>query len=121
MVPFARALPGLRRRVRADLGAAALTKVKVLAAVVQLLEKTFIRVGAVSHVATHLGNTPSVCRACYIHPSVLEAYSDGTRQSAFAGVRRPVRGLSADEAAVLALIENRRDWRGQLAEAACAA
>ena len=76
---------------------------------------------AVGRVAAHLGNTPSVCRACYIHPSVLEAYSDGTLQSAFIGVR-PVRGLSADEAAVLALLENRRrDWRSQLAEAARAA
>ncbi len=82
-------------------------------------KSTLVR--AVSHVTTHLGNTPTVCRACYIHPSVLEAYSDGTLQSAFTGVRRPVRDLSADEAAVLALIENRRDWRGQLAEAARAA
>ena len=32
---------------------------------------------AVRHVAEHLGNTPAVCRDCYIHPAVLEAYEQG--------------------------------------------
>ncbi|MDT7780733.1 MAG: hypothetical protein QOC99_3245 [Acidobacteriota bacterium] len=32
---------------------------------------------AVKRVAEHLGNTPTVCRSCYIHPSVLEAYMRG--------------------------------------------
>jgi DNA topoisomerase-1 len=27
-------------------------------------------------VASHLGNTPSICRKCYIHPAVLEAHQD---------------------------------------------
>ena len=34
-------------------------------------------VTAVRHVAERLGNTPTVCRACYIHPAVLEAYERG--------------------------------------------
>ena len=34
-------------------------------------------VAAVSRVAEHLGNTPAVCRSCYIHPLVLEAYLRG--------------------------------------------
>ena len=34
-------------------------------------------VAAVKRVAEHLGNTPTVCRSCYIHPSVLEAYAEG--------------------------------------------
>ncbi len=34
-------------------------------------------VAAVRRVAEHLGNTPTVCRNCYIHPSVLEAYTRG--------------------------------------------
>jgi DNA topoisomerase-1 len=42
---FARALPAIRRRTAADLAGAGLTKTRVLAAVVQLLEKTLIRVG----------------------------------------------------------------------------
>ena len=31
----------------------------------------------VRSVAEHLGNTPAVCRNCYIHPSVFEAYRAG--------------------------------------------
>jgi DNA topoisomerase-1 len=251
MVPFARALPGLRRRVAADLREPALSKQKVLAAVVELLGKTFIRIGnteyaktnksfglttlkdghvkirgaelrfefrgksgvrqaisfsdarlakivkkcqdlpgqelfqyvdtdgrrrvissadvnaylreatgaeftakdfrtwagtllaaialrdkpherttkgiksvvvrAVEEVASHLGNTPTVCRTCYIHPYVIETYSDGTLAEKLASARRRIRGLSADEAAVLALLEQRKDWRTLLAESARAA
>lgn len=251
LVPFARALPHLRRRASTDLRAATLSKNKVLAAVVQLLEKTFIRIGnteyartnksfglttlrdghvkirgaelrfefrgksgvrqsitfadgrlarivkhcqdlpgqelfqyidddgrrrtitsadvnaylrettgaeftakdfrtwagtllaatalreeavessarkkkstitrAIERVAAHLGNTTAVCRTCYIHPYVLESYADGTLQTQLAGATRRVRGLSQDESAVLALLERRRDWRAQLAEAARAA
>ncbi|HEX8686662.1 MAG TPA: hypothetical protein VF654_09170, partial [Pyrinomonadaceae bacterium] len=32
---------------------------------------------AVKRVAERLGNTPTVCRSCYIHPKVLEAYERG--------------------------------------------
>jgi DNA topoisomerase-1 len=78
-------------------------------------------VRAVERVAKHLGNTPSVCRSCYIHPYVLECYADGTLRSKLAAQRRRTRGLSADESAVLALLESRRDWRTQLAESARAA
>jgi DNA topoisomerase-1 len=31
---------------------------------------------AVEHVAHQLGNTPTICRKCYIHPAVLEAYQE---------------------------------------------
>lgn len=31
----------------------------------------------VTAVATRLGNTPSICRKCYIHPDVLLAYAEG--------------------------------------------
>jgi DNA topoisomerase-1 len=34
-------------------------------------------VAAVRRVAEYLGNTPTVCRNCYIHPKVLEAYMRG--------------------------------------------
>jgi DNA topoisomerase I len=34
-------------------------------------------VAAVKRVAERLGNTPTVCRSCYIHPKVLEAYAAG--------------------------------------------
>jgi DNA topoisomerase-1 len=45
MVAFARALPILRRRTRADLAKPGLPRDKVLAAIVQLLERSLIRVG----------------------------------------------------------------------------
>jgi DNA topoisomerase-1 len=45
LVTFARTLPRIRRRTCADLRRRGLPKAKVLAAVVQLLEKTLIRVG----------------------------------------------------------------------------
>ena len=45
MIGFARALPAIRKRTRRDLRVTKLTRDKVLALVVQLLEKTLIRVG----------------------------------------------------------------------------
>jgi DNA topoisomerase I len=45
MQAFARALPLLRRRARADLAKPGLPRAKVLAAIVQLLERSLIRVG----------------------------------------------------------------------------
>ncbi len=35
-------------------------------------------VDAIKHVASRLGNTPSVCRKCYVHPAVLDSYLAGT-------------------------------------------
>ena len=45
MIAFGKALPKIRRRVAADLKLAELPRNKVLATVVQLLERTFIRIG----------------------------------------------------------------------------
>ena len=35
-------------------------------------------VAAIERVAERLGNTPSVCRKCYVHPAILEAYISGS-------------------------------------------
>ena len=35
-------------------------------------------VQAIESVAARLGNTPSVCRKCYVHPAVLDCYMNGT-------------------------------------------
>jgi DNA topoisomerase-1 len=35
-------------------------------------------VRAIESVAKQLGNTPSVCRKCYVHPAVVESYLGGT-------------------------------------------
>jgi DNA topoisomerase-1 len=45
LVPFGAVLPTVRRRVRHELGRAGLARKKVLAAVVQLLDETAIRIG----------------------------------------------------------------------------
>ena len=34
-------------------------------------------VRAVEQVAQSLGNTPTVCRQCYVHPAIIDAYLDG--------------------------------------------
>ena len=39
-------------------------------------KKNIVR--AIESVARRLGNTPSVCRRCYIHPAILDAYLEGT-------------------------------------------
>src|SRR5262245_19781054 len=53
MVPFGRALPCIRDRIARDLRQEALTKTKVVAAVVQLLEKTLIRIGNSEYARTN--------------------------------------------------------------------
>lgn len=45
LIDFGKCLPTLRKRVESDLASAALSKDKVLATIVSLMEKTFIRVG----------------------------------------------------------------------------
>ena len=50
--------------------------------------ETARRVNIIVRVVAHeLGNTPSVCRSCYVHPLVLERYADGTLPEARS--RRP--------------------------------
>ncbi len=39
---------------------------------------------AIKAVAAHLGNTPAICRKCYIHPAILDAYTE-------AGLPEPLR------------------------------
>ena len=71
-------------------------------------------VRAVEKVAKHLGNTPTICRRCYIHPAVLEGYLDGTMLQALAENTRMylaenIGGMSAEEAAVTAFLRLRLD------------
>ena len=69
-------------------------------------------VKAIENVAERLGNTPSVCRKCYVHPAVIESYLDGTmletlRQIAQQEMAEAVRELKPEEAAVIGLLQ----WR----------
>jgi DNA topoisomerase-1 len=62
---------------------------------------------AVETVAEKLGNTPTVCRKCYIHPFVLDGYLN--KNSSFpqgenglvTGTAKPMASLRADERALL--------------------
>jgi DNA topoisomerase I len=65
---------------------------------------------AVEAVARMLGNTPAICRRCYVHPVVLESYLDGTlvdqlRRQAEQKLVTGVKKLPPDEAAVLMLLQ----------------
>jgi DNA topoisomerase-1 len=68
-------------------------------------------VAAIERVAGQLGNTPAVCRACYVHPEVLDRYLDGTMVDALSrqatGAGRGMHALRPEEAAVLGLLQAR--------------
>jgi DNA topoisomerase-1 len=66
---------------------------------------------AIESVAAKLGNTKAVCRKCYVHPAVLEAYADGSlfklhrvrRRTKTSGINE----LTNEEAGVLKLLRRR--------------
>lgn len=64
---------------------------------------------AIKSVAARLGNTPSVCRKCYVHPAVLDAYEEGALARALAAAsRKPsANALAPSEAAIRALLAQR--------------
>ena len=67
-------------------------------------------VQAIESVAKRLGNTKAVCRKCYIHPAILDAYMDGATISAInarAKLARSRGALSDHESAVVDLLERR--------------
>jgi DNA topoisomerase-1 len=69
-------------------------------------------VQAIERVAERLGNTPSVCRKCYVHPAVLDAYLEGTmleavKQRAEQEIADALPGLKPEEGAVLAFLQQR--------------
>lgn len=70
-------------------------------------------VAAVESVAKLLGNTPAICRKCYIHPTIFEAYLDGSliaglKQRAEDALAEPAAsGLTAEEVAVTAFLSRR--------------
>lgn len=70
---------------------------------------------AIESVAKRLGNTRSVCRQCYIHPAILDAYMDGATIATVRrrAVRMQESGLRPEEAAVVALIQRRLETVGR--------
>ena len=69
-------------------------------------------VRAIEAVAAQLGNTPSICRKCYIHPRIINMYLDGTmvralERRAEKTLREDVHALRPQEAAVVGLLQQR--------------
>ena len=67
---------------------------------------------AIEKVAARLGNTPTICRKCYVHPEVLNSYMDGNlvlqpKSKAESELGGAIGSLKPEEAAVLALLRRR--------------
>lgn len=74
-------------------------------------------VAAIEAVARMLGNTPTVCRKCYVHPGILDSYLAGDtiatiQQRARGRLDRSLSRLKPEEAAVLVLLESRLQKEG---------
>ena len=73
-------------------------------------KKNLVR--AIESVSAKLGNTPSICRKCYIHPVIMESYLEGSmlravQRRAEKSLLEGVHDLDPEEAAVLALLQQR--------------
>jgi DNA topoisomerase I len=67
---------------------------------------------AIERVAARLGNTTTICRKCYVHPEVLDAYLDHNlaleiQSRVEKELREEIAGLQPEEAAVLAMLRSR--------------
>ncbi len=67
---------------------------------------------AISAVAQMLGNTPAICRKCYVHPAVLETYLDGTlseglKRKAETSLQDALGDLRSEEKRVLEFLQQR--------------
>jgi DNA topoisomerase-1 len=69
---------------------------------------------AIERVAERLGNTQAICRKCYVHPAIIEAYVDRSlvktlKRQTEKELRGSLHRLSSEEAAVLALLQQRME------------
>jgi len=67
---------------------------------------------AIERVSQRLGNTPTICRKCYVHPEILQCYAQGEllldiKRKVEAELREDLATLRPEEAAVLGLLEAR--------------
>ncbi|MGO4572171.1 DNA topoisomerase IB [Microvirga sp. 2TAF3] len=67
---------------------------------------------AIETVSSRLGNTPTICRKCYVHPEVFNCYLEGALlleigREVEAELREDLAGLRPEEAAVLSLLQSR--------------
>lgn len=64
---------------------------------------------AIGRVAARLGNTPTICRKCYVHPQIVSAYIDGglrleVQKDTDGQSRNDLGALRPEETAVLAFL-----------------
>jgi len=78
---------------------------------------------AIETVASRLGNTPTICRKCYVHPEVLSAYAEGqlllqVKAEVESELSQNLADLRPEEAAVLTFLEARlrRTLKDKLAD-----
>ena len=69
---------------------------------------------AIEHVAERLGNTQAICRKSYVHPAILDAYMERSlvktlQRRTEKELRGKLHRLSSEEAAVLALLQQRME------------
>lgn len=67
-------------------------------------------VQAIKSVAERLGNTPAVCRKCYVHPAILESYTGGEMMKAIEKrveeeIEKSPHDLQQEELRLLQLLE----------------
>jgi DNA topoisomerase-1 len=67
---------------------------------------------AIERVSARLGNTPTICRKCYVHPEVVNAYLNGrllleVRKDVDDQLSVDLDTLNPEEAAVLAFLRSR--------------
>jgi DNA topoisomerase-1 len=77
-------------------------------------------VAAIKQVAARLGNTPSVCRKCYVHPAVLECYLSGAMGKSLKDcIQRKsetsLHALQEEERALMHLLQNGSEIAERLA------
>lgn len=75
-------------------------------------KKNIVR--AVEAVAGMLGNTPAICRRCYVHPTILDSYLEGSTIATLAQestrvLKEDLHQLKPEEAAVMMLLQDRLD------------
>jgi DNA topoisomerase-1 len=67
---------------------------------------------AIERVAQRLGNTPTICRKCYVHPEIIGSYEQGEllldiKEKVESELREDLAALRPEEAAVLGLLQAR--------------
>ena len=107
LASFARALPRIRRKVRADLRLEGLPRAKVIAAMVRLLEITFIRVGNEEYLRDNGSYGLTTLRNRHVRINGAQI------QFQFRGKSGKAHAIKLDDAQLAAIVRRCRDLPGQ--------